>query len=73
MYLNNEIILAVEHGVTLGLLKLIYSSDTKFHGILQGVRSRDASDPTAVSSVILSDDRVLDRDEYELIIQGIIM
>ena len=61
--------LTVEHGVTLGLLKLIYSSDGKFCGTLQGVKSR-SSDQGEVASVILSDERVLDRDEYEIIVQG---
>lgn len=69
LHLNNKVILSVEHGVTLGLLKLIYSSDSKFEGILQGVRSRHTSDPSAVSTVILSEDRILDGDEYDLIIQ----
>ncbi|XP_065647375.1 zinc finger protein 845 [Hydra vulgaris] len=68
LYRNNQIVLTVEHGVTLGLLKLIYSSDGKFCGTLQGVKSR-SSDLGEVASVILSDERVLDRDEYEIIVQ----
>lgn len=69
LYKNDEVVLTVEQGITLGLLKLIYSSDRKFHGILQGVRSRSISEQPSVTSVILSDHRVLDQDEYELIVQ----
>ena len=62
--------LTVEHGVTLGFLKLMYSSDPKFPGMLQGVKSRSTSNQSPVTSVLLNDERVLDQDEYELIVLG---
>lgn len=56
----------------MGLLKLIYSSDPKYTGVLEGVKSRTMEDrPLAVPIVIHSDDRVLDGDEYDLIVQGL--
>ena len=63
-------VLTVEHGAKLGFLKLLYSSDPKYSGILQGVKSRSTSNQSPVTSVLLSDDRVLDQDEYELIVLG---
>lgn len=70
LYKNNELVLNVEHGVTLGFLKLCYSSDPKFTGVLQGVKSRCTSSQSPVSSILLSDERVLDQNEYELIVLG---
>eukprot|EP00111_Clytia_hemisphaerica_P004421 TCONS_00012640-protein len=68
LYRHNELVLTVEHGVTLGFLKLMYSSDPKFPGMLQGVKSRSTSNQSPVTSVLLNDERVLDQDEYELIV-----
>ena len=70
MYRENEVILTVENGVTLGLLKFIYSSDSKFPGILQGVKTRCKNDPSRIPTIIVSDDRHLEESEYDLIIQG---
>ena len=59
--------LQAEKGVTLGLLKLLYSSDSTNFGALLGVKPRGA---TGTQHIITSDGVTLDKNEYELIIKG---
>ena len=69
LYHENRVALQAERGVTLGLLKLIYSSDASNCGILLGVKPRKG-DTNNVQRLITSDTSTLDEDEYDLIVKG---
>lgn len=56
-----------ERGVTLGLIKLIYSSDENNPGLLLGVRPRL---PDQVPCLITFDSTTLTHDAYDLIVHG---
>ena len=67
LYQDSQPVLTTEKGVTLGLLKLIYSSDSASnYGFLFGVKSRQGP----LQRIISNDTTVLDSDEYDLIVQG---
>lgn len=68
LFRDNQPILKAERGVTLGLLKLIYSTDDTYSGILLGVKPRLSGQelPCLVTFDITS----LTHPEYDLIVQG---
>ena len=70
IYNGEHVVLTVEHGITLGLLKYIYLSEKNVIGSVVGVKTRIKADGSFIPTVILSDDRMLDDPEYELILQG---
>eukprot|EP00794_Sanderia_malayensis_P016045 gene16045-17667_t len=65
LYRGNQAVLTAEKGVSLGLLKLIYGSEANCSGNVIGVKLREGS----IQKIITSDATLLDKDEYDLIIQ----
>lgn len=68
LYRGNQPILKAERGVTLGLLKLIYSTDDTYGGILLGVKPRLSNQE--LPRLVTSDSTSLTHAEYDLIVQG---
>ena len=68
LYKDNRPLLKAECGITLGLLKLIYSSDNSYNGVLLGVKPRLSN--RAVPCLVTFDNTSLTHPEYDLIIQG---
>lgn len=68
LYRDNRPLLKVECGITLGLLKLIYSSDASYDGTLLGVKPRLSTE--SVPCVVTFDSTQLTYSEYDLIVQG---
>ena len=68
LYRDNRPLLKVECGVTLGLLKLIYSSDGSYNGALLGVKPRLSNG--SVPCVVTFDSTQLTHPAYDLIVQG---
>ncbi|XP_068740022.1 zinc finger protein 442-like isoform X2 [Montipora capricornis] len=67
LYRDDQPLFKAECGITLGLLKLIYSSDDSFHGILLGVKGRLLNE--SVPCVVTFDSTALTQLEYDLIVQ----
>ena len=67
-YKDNQPILKAERGVTLGLLKLIYSTDDTYSGILLGVKPRLSNQE--LPRLVTFDSTSLTNAEYDLIVQG---
>lgn len=68
LYKDNQPILKAERGVTLGLLKLIYSTDDTYSGILLGVKPRLSIQE--LPRLVTFDSTSLTNAEYDLIVQG---
>ena len=68
LYKDNQPILKAERGVTLGLLKLIYSTDDTYSGILLGVKPRLSNQE--LPRLVTFDSTSLTNAEYDLIVQG---
>lgn len=68
LFRDNQPILKAERGVTLGLLKLIYSTDDTYSGILLGVKPRLSSQE--LPCLVTFDSTSLTHAEYDLIVQG---
>ena len=68
LYRDNQPILKAERGVTLGLLKLIYSTDDAYSGILLGVKPRLPNQE--LPRLVTFDSTSLTHAEYDLIVQG---
>lgn len=68
LYKDNVPILRAERGVTLGLLKLIYSTDDSYSGILLGVKPRLSNGE--LPCLVTFDNTSLTYPEYDLIVQG---
>ncbi|KAK3727139.1 hypothetical protein QZH41_004438 [Actinostola sp. cb2023] len=67
LYHNNTLVVKAERGVTLGLIKLIYSSDENNSGILLGVKPRLLD---KVPCLITFDSTTLKHDAYDLIVHA---
>lgn len=68
LYKDNRPILKAECGITLGLLKLIYSTDDAYSGILLGVKPRLLNGE--LPCLVTFDNTSLTHPEYDLIVQG---
>lgn len=68
LYKDNQPILKAERGVTLGLLKLIYSTDDTYSGILLGVKPRLSIQE--LPRLVTFNSTSLTNAEYDLIVQG---
>ena len=66
MFKDSVPVLKAERGVTLGLLKLIYSSDESNAGLLLGVKPRLKN---KVPCLVSFDSTTLNYAEYDLIVQ----
>jgi hypothetical protein len=69
LFHNNKLLLKAERGVTLGLIKLIYSSDDSNGGIILGVKPRLIDQ---VPCLVTFDSTSLNHDAYDLIIKGMV-
>ena len=68
LYKDNKPLLKAECGVTLGLLKLIYSSDDSYNGVLLGVKPRLSNG--SVPCLVTFDNTQLTYPGYDLIVHG---
>ncbi|KAL9988849.1 hypothetical protein ACROYT_G003339 [Oculina patagonica] len=69
LYKDNRPILKAECGITLGLLKLIYSTDDAYSGILLGVKPRLLNGE--LPCLVTFDNTSLTHPEYDLIVQAV--
>ena len=70
LYRDNQLSFTAEKGVTFGFLKLLYGADSNNAStILLGVKARQGQ----MQRIISNDLAVLDKDEYDLIVQGMLV
>ena len=67
MYRYNIPVIKVQHGITLGLTKMLYES-TKGDGRIIGLKPRQSS--TSLVCIITQDLTILTEDEYDIILHG---